>query len=100
MENDNMKLTNVQAYPIENVPDHLTHECSQIGIEMGKMLMEKFKDKSPNVFLGGMGFAYAAMIKNFISDDPEQLKKAAALYALGIIKNVELLANFKIIPEE
>ena len=95
-----MKMKNVQAYPIENVPDHLIHECGEVGREMSELLLEKFRDKDPNIFLGGITFAYAAFIKHFISDDEEQLKKAAILYATGVIKNVEFLAKINIIPKE
>jgi len=94
-----MKLKNVQAYPIDGVPDHITHECVEVGAAMGKLLLETFKDKDPNMFLGGLTFAYAAMIKYLISDDPEQLKKAAILYAKGLVKNIELLGKIKILEE-
>jgi hypothetical protein len=91
-----MRLKNVQAYPIKNVPDHITHECFEVGRAMGKLLLETFKDKDPNMFLGGLTFAYAAIIKQLVSDDPEELKKAAILYAKGLIENIELLGEIKI----
>jgi hypothetical protein len=94
-----MKLKNVQAYPINSVPDHITHECSETGKEIFKLLSEKLEGIETNIFLGGLTFAYAAMIKKFISNDPDQLKSATLLYAMGLIRNIELLGKIKILDE-
>jgi len=90
-----MKLKNVQAYPIENVPDYITHECSQLGIALAMEVENLFKDKDPNIILGAVTFFHAAMIKKLISDDLTQQVKASELCALGLIKNVEFLNGNK-----
>ena len=90
-----MKLKNVQAYQIEDVPDHITHECCQLGIALATEVENLFKEKDPNIILGAVTFFHAAMIKNLISDDLEQQIKASKLSALGLIKNVEFLNGIK-----
>lgn len=67
---------------------------------MALILYNDFKDKDPNLFLGALTFAYASFIKNLVSDDSEQLKKATLCYAQGLIKNIELLSGIKIFNEE
>src|SRR5690349_3818295 len=96
------KLKSVQAYPTKDVPDHMVHECQECGKEIVLAISKVMKSKNyhPNILLGGLGFAHAAFIKQMISDDPEELKKGTALFALALIKNVEHLANLKILGEE
>lgn len=91
-----MKLKNVQAYPIKDVPDHLTYECQELGKKIIAKLIPDLSSHDPNIVLGAIGFFYAAMIKELISDDPEQLKKAVQLYALGLIRNVEAISGVKL----
>ena len=59
-----MKLKNVQAYPIENVPDFLVEECKDLGIKMLTSLIPYFQKHHPNIILGAMAFIHASMIKN------------------------------------
>lgn len=92
-----VKLANVQVYPINNVPDHLTHECSELGKTLCLEMEELLKDKDPNIVLGAINFFHSAMLKSCVSDDPEQQTKAAKLAAVALIKNVYFLngLNFK-----
>jgi hypothetical protein len=90
-----MKLKNVQAYEINDVPDHITHECSQLGISLVLEVEHLFKGKDPNIILGAITFFHAAMIKNFISDKIEEQEKAAKLSAMALIKNVGFLNTLK-----
>ncbi len=94
-----VKLKNVQAYPIKDVPDHLTHECAMLGQSIIIELVPMLKDKDPNIILGAFSFVFASMIKKLVSNDPEQLRSACKLYALGLIKNVEHLANIKVMDD-
>ena len=94
-----MKLKNVQAYEIKDVPDHLTYECTEFGKEITKQILKLSGGKAPNVILGALTFAHAAFIKMFISDDPEELKKATLLYAKALVKNVEWLSGLNFLGE-
>jgi hypothetical protein len=86
-----MKLKNVQAYSINNVPDHLTQECCELGKDMIITLETLFNQKEPNIILGAIAFFQAAMIKNLVSDKPEEQKKAARMAAVALLKNVYFL---------
>lgn len=86
-----MKLRNVQAYPIKDVPDHLVEECHNLGKHLSFALLQECIGKHPNIILGAMCFAHAAMIKHFISDDKEQVEKAGQSYAIALLKNLDTL---------
>lgn len=88
-----MKLRNVQAYPIDGVPDHIIQECADLGIKIGMELSETLKNHHPNIILGAINFFHAAMIKRCVSEKPEELEKATRLAAIAMIKNVEYLTN-------
>lgn len=90
-----MKHRNVQAYPIKNVPDHLVHECSQLGFTIALELASLLEKHDPNIVLGAIAFFHAATIKNLVSDDVEELIKASQLAAIALLKNVEILTNLK-----
>lgn len=86
-----MKLQNVQAYPIKDVPSHLTKECSQLGVSLVLAIDETIKDREPNIILGAVSFLLSSMIKSLISDDIEEQKTAAKHSAIALIKNVYFL---------
>lgn len=90
-----MKLMNVQTYPIENVPDHITHECTQLGISLVVEVQSLFQGKDPNIILGAIAFFHSAMIKELISDKIEEQQKCAKMAALALIKNVDFLNSIK-----
>ena len=88
-----MKMHNVQAYPIPNVPDHLTHKCAVLAMEMSLLILDKYGKKDPNIFLGAVTFLHASVIKHVIADKREELKKCAELCAIGLLKNVDFLID-------
>lgn len=90
-----MKLKNVQAYPIKDVPDHMTHECSELGKTLCLEIKDLFKNKESNIILGAITFFHAAMLKSLISDKPEQQIKAAEIAAIALIKNIYFLNNLE-----
>jgi len=94
-----VKLKNVQAYPINDVPDHLVHECKQVGIELAKLIQDNFADTSPNVMLGAIAFLHASILSFHIVDDPEELSKATKQACVALIKNMENLGKFDIFKD-
>lgn len=86
-----MKMKNIQAYPIDGVPDHVVQECGDLGILMMLELLPIINKKHPNLVLGAIAFVHASMIKNAVSDDPEEQRKAAEMAAFALIKNVVFL---------
>jgi len=49
----------------------------------------------PNIALGALNFSHAAFIRELVSEDPEELKKASEAAAVALIKNVEYLGKLK-----
>lgn len=94
-----MKLKNIQAYPIKDVPDHLTHECSLLGQALIIEVKNLFESKNPNIVLGAISFFQAAIIKELVSDKPEEQKKAAKMAAIALIKNVYFLNDLNLEDE-
>lgn len=86
-----MRLRNVQAYPIKDVPDHLTFECQELGKLLMITLQPTLKEKAPHIVLGALTFLHAAIIKSLVSDDPEEVKKAAQITAFALLKNIDFL---------
>lgn len=86
-----MKLKNVQAYPIKDVPDHLTQECGELGKILMKTIEPFIREKQPNIILGAFTFLHASILKVLISDDPKELELAVKMAAIGLIKNMDFL---------
>lgn len=82
-----MKLQNVQAYPIKDVPDHLTKECANLGKDLLKKVKNILADKNPNIILGAINFLHSAILKELVSDKPEEQKKATKMAVIALIKN-------------
>lgn len=86
-----MKLKNVQAYPIKDVPDHLVQECANLGLKLCTLITDNIEGHDPNIVLGALSFVHASMIKNIISNDRDQVEKAGKLYAFAMLKNLDAL---------
>jgi len=97
-----MKMRHLEVYKLENVPDHLRHEIHSLIAQLNDLMQSaKIYDKhEANVVLAAMSFLYATLIHHYISDDLEAKKTAAAKYAWGLIKNIELVSGIKILDKE
>lgn len=90
-----MKLKNVQAYDIKDVPENFKNECLELGKELAKVILPLMNEYDPNISLGALTFMHAAMIKHLISDKEDQQIKAVALSADALIRNVMFLNNLE-----
>jgi hypothetical protein len=86
-----VKLKHIKMYNAKDVPDHLVQEVTALAVKMGIELQLLCKDIPPNLILSALNFTHAAMIKSLVSDDPEELKRAAETEAVTLLKNVEFL---------
>jgi len=86
-----VKLKMLSRYKIEDTPDHIIEQinnsCMKLVVHMGPLIHQM----APNIALNAMQFANAIIIKNLVSDDPEELRKAAKWCAAELLKNVEAL---------
>jgi hypothetical protein len=90
-----VKLKHIKMYDTKDVPDHIDEEVTALAVKIGIEISNLIKDKDTNLILSALNFVHAAMIKNIISDDPDELEKAAYIEALTLIKNIEFLSQIK-----
>jgi len=90
-----MKMKNLKAYKIEDVPDHVIEEVNSLSEKLYKALIPYIKTAHPNVALAAFNFIHAAMIKHLISDDEEEIQKAVSAECKALIKNVNVLIDLK-----
>lgn len=91
-----VKLRNFQAYQTDRVPDHVLEEIHTLGTKMAIAFQPLIEDKSGNIVLASLNFLLASAIKHYVSDDAEQIRKAALTYAASLVKNIEMLMDMKI----
>lgn len=95
-----MKLKNVQAYPIKDVPDHLVQECVDLGKQVARAICDECVGRDANIILGAVSFAHAVILKYYVSDERAQIERAAKLAAIGLLKNVDVLIAIQESGEE
>lgn len=90
------KLKYIAAHKVENVPDHILEEMQILARKMGDVLRPLVETSEPNIALGALNWVHAGIIKRLVSDDPEEIDKAAKITAISLMKNIEMLKNMKI----
>ena len=86
-----VKLKHIKMHDTKDVPDHLIHEITSLANELGISFAAITRHKDANVVLSALNFLHAAIIKELISDNPEELQKAGEVEAITLLKNVEFL---------
>jgi len=94
-----VKMKNVQAYHTDRVPDHVQEEIHVLGTKMAIAFQPLVEDKNGNIVLAALNFLMASAVKHYVSDEPEQIRKAAFTHSLALIKNIEMLVDMKIEQE-
>lgn len=87
------KLKYIAAHKVENVPDHILQEMQVLAMKMGEVLHSWIDESEPNIALGALNWVHARVLKRLVSNDPEEIDKAARLTAVSLIKNIEILKN-------
>lgn len=95
-----VKLRNFQAYKTEDTPDFIMQEIEDLTKDMAEKLKHFIEKRSGNIVLAAMNFLMAGSIKYYVSEDPEQIRKAAQNYAIALIKNVQMVTGVEMFHKE
>jgi hypothetical protein len=82
-----MKMLNL--YNTEDVPDHVIEELKTLIMKIMTEIAPVVESVHPNLVLSAMNHINAIMIKIYISEEPDEIKKAARNLAGGFLGNVK-----------
>jgi hypothetical protein len=94
-----MKLKMVNLHNTNNVPDHIIEETEKTCQKMIKNLGPILNSTNPNIFLSAMNWIHASLILTLVTEEPEEIKKAAKNCSIGLIKNIEKITGINIFDE-
>jgi hypothetical protein len=95
-----VKLKYLKAYESQDIPDHIRHEIFKLSERMIQVLKPIIDMNNPNITLAAMNYVHASLVRMLVSDDEEELIKAAKLTAISLLKNIEALSNFNVEKDE
>lgn len=87
-------------YDTDSVPDHIKEELEQVAHKMGQALSLIIQDTPANLVIGALNYIHAATILHLVTEDEEELKKAALNCGVGIYRNLEWMLLQKGIIKE
>ncbi len=85
------KLKLLSQHKIENTPDHILEEITRSCTDLVIKMLPIIESMPPNIALNAIQWANAALIKHLVTNNPEELRKAAEWAAVELINNVEKL---------
>jgi len=85
------KLKMLSMHKIENVPDHIIQQMQEFSKKLVIHNISIVQSVDPNIALAGLNWMLAAMLKQLISDNPEELRKAVKFSCEMLIGNMEML---------
>lgn len=90
-----VKLTQLKAYDLKDVDPRIIKEIENLSSEITHAISPVCAGHDSNVVLAALGWVHAVIIKQLISDDPEELEKAAICYATCLMNDIERLKDIK-----
>lgn len=88
-----MKLKMLSMHKIDNLPDHVLQEMQDFATKLTLINKPHIENVSPNIALAGLNWMTAVMVKYLVTENPDELRKAAKMSALMIINNMEILIS-------
>ncbi len=88
-----VKLKALSMHNVENVPDHVLQEMQEFSVKLTMATVPHIESVSPNVALAGLNWMVPCMIKHLVTNDPEELRKAAKMSCIMLLKNMETLID-------
>ena len=86
-----MKLKALSMHKIENMPDHILQEMQDFAMKLTLANQPLIESVSPNIALAGLNWMLAVMVKHLVTEDPEELRKAAKMSCSMLLNNMEIL---------
>jgi len=93
-----MKMVNL--YKTENVPDHVIEELKDLIMKIMKQVAPVIENTNCNLILSAMNHIMAMMVEMYISEKPEEIKRAAQNMAIGFLGNVKLYTGVDVMKVE
>lgn len=88
-----VKLKNLKAHDLKDIDPEIIKEIEDLSREITTSLSPICMGHAPNVILAALGWVHAVVIKKLISYDPEELDKAARMYAANLILDIERIKD-------
>ena len=76
---------------IENIPEDVIEEIEKLTQDLIFSMVPLIESVSPNIALNGLNWMVPVMLKHLVTNNPEELRKAAKMNCLMILKNMEML---------
>src|ERR1017187_5587506 len=84
-----VKMKMVSLYNCENVPDHVIEELKALIMKIMEAIAPIAEETNSNLMLTAINHICAMMVKMYISEKPEEIKRAALALAQGFLGNVK-----------
>jgi hypothetical protein len=86
-----VKLKMLSLHNVEDVPDHILQEMQDFAAKLTIAVRPFVDSASPNVALAGLNWMLPVMLKHLVSNDPNELRKAARYSCKMLLSNMEIL---------
>lgn len=84
-----VKIRLLNIYKTEDIPDHVIEELKAHIMNIFTAITPITEGVSSNLNISAMNHVMAMMVKIYISEDPEEIKRAARNLAYGFLGNVK-----------
>jgi hypothetical protein len=86
-----LKLKSLSFHKVENVPDHVLQEMQEFAAKLTIHNVPLIESVSPNVALAALNWMIPVMIKHLVTNNEEELRKAAKMSCAMLLNNMEIL---------
>jgi len=86
-----VKLKMLSMHKIENVPDHVIQEMQDFALKLIVEMAKHIDTVQPNIALAALNWAQSVMLKHLVTNNPEELRKAAKFSCAMLLNNMETL---------
>lgn len=93
-----MKMMNL--YNTENIPDHVIEELKALIMKILKVIEPIAEITDTNLMLSATNHICAMMVKMYISEKPEEIRRAAFALAKGFLGNVKFYTGVDVMEQE
>jgi hypothetical protein len=87
------KLKLLKAHDMKSVDPEIIEQIRNLSQDISIAICPLLHGVDANVILASFSWVHAAMIKRFVSDDDEELDKAAFSYASCLINDIKRLKD-------
>lgn len=84
-----VRMRMVNLYKTEDVPEHIIEELKALIMKMMKEIAPVIEDVNCNLILSAINHIQAMMVQMYISEKPEEIKRAARNLARCFLGNVK-----------